>query len=618
MSQQPSTLNGADEMVRCLVDLGVDTVFCITGAGNLALVDALTRDGRVRLLYCHHEQAVVMAAQGYARVSGRVGVALVTTGGGAANALTGALSAHLDSVPVLLLTGNESSFHCSAMADFRAYGVQGFDAVSAFGPVTKFSARIMATEEIVPLLAEAWERATTSRKGVALLDFPMDLQRQPVSVIQDFGLARQAVESRQRSSEPADITELVKALAEAGRPLLYLGNGVRDSGATELALDMINRYQLPFVLSWSAADLIEDGHALNVGKVGIYGDRAANIILQQCDLLLCVGTRLAIPQIGYDQADFARNAQRWVVDVDQTELSKFVGPRWHTVCADALDFLQRLDAELTEQPADIRDEWVETCDRVWTALPREEQTGQLAEQNHGVVHSCSVMECLNDFLPADAVIVTDVGAGLLSGHYSLRPRGGQRLFTSQGLGEMGFGLPAAIGAHFADTGRPIVCLSTDGGLMFNLQELQTARCHGIPLKLLVFNNNGYGMIRISQSNLFDSRFAGIGPESGVSFPDFSQVAETFGFNHCLIDSDSALTSVLPNALSSSRPEFIEVRMSPDQKYEPRLATTRLPDGTLASPPLEDLCPYISLDELEALLGTRAHRNSYLTRGLQDG
>ena len=617
MSQESLLFNGADEMVNCLVGRGVDTIFCITGAGNLALVDALMRDGRVRLIYCHHEQATVMAAQGYARISGGVGVALVTTGGGAANALTGALSAQLDSVPILLLTGNESSFHCTGMAGFRAYGVQGFDAVSVYEPVTKIASRILDTDEISKLLESAWEEASTDRQGVALLDFPMDIQRRPIDVLTGLPSEGLVVDRTPPSGDSAAATEVAKALAQSAKPLLYLGNGARNHGSLELALSLIEKHELPFLLSWSAADLIEDGHPLNMGRVGIYGDRAGNILLQQCDLLLCVGTRLAIPQMGYDQEDFARHAERWVVDVDEQELSKFKGPRWHRVCEDALGFLEGLTQALEQHPVSPRTSWLDECNRVWTALPRDEQNGREGEDDAGYVHSCSVMENLNETLPDDAVVSTDVGAGLLSGHYSLRPRQGQRLFTSQGLGEMGFGLPAAIGAYFADTSRPIICLSTDGGMMFNLQELQTARIHGIPLKLFVFNNDGYGMIRISQSSLFDSRFAGIGPESGVSFPNFADVAATFGFAHRLIDSDSTLRSVLPEALHSAGPELIEVRMSPYQKYQPRLATRRLPDGTLSSPPLEDLDPYLSLEELEGLLGTRAHRNSYISRGLED-
>jgi acetolactate synthase-1/2/3 large subunit len=618
MSEELPVVTGADDMVRRLVSRAVDTMFCITGAGNLALVDAIIRDGRIRLVYCHHEQAVVMAAQGYSRVSGKVGVALVTTGGGAANALIGVLSAQLDSVPILLVAGNESSFHCQGMSSFRAYGVQGFDAVSVYRPVTKFSARIQSTDEIGPLLADAWTLAMTDRRGVSLLDFPMDLQRRPSTpvVVPDEG--PMAMESGSSlHSDAVAVAACTSALAAAHRPLVYLGNGVRDHGSREMALALIEQYNLPFLLSWSAADLIEDAHPLNMGKVGIYGDRAANILLQKSDLLLCIGTRLAIPQMGYDQEDFARFAERWVVDIDPVELTKFVGSRWHLIESDSASFLAELTVDMAGSDVQSRSEWLTECTRVWTELPREDQTGPAVETGSGYVHSCRVMEYLNSALSDNAVIVTDVGAGLLSGHYALRPKPGQRLFTSQGLGEMGFGLPAALGAFFADTSRPIICLSTDGGLMFNLQELQTARHNEIPLKLLVFNNDGYGMIRISQENLFDSRFAGIGQDSGVSFPDFADVAATFGFTHYLVDEEADFSSMITPALASSEPALVEIRMSPSQKYQPRLGTRKLPDGTLTSPPLDDLDPYLPIEDLEQLLGGRAHRRSYLSRGLPD-
>jgi acetolactate synthase-1/2/3 large subunit len=622
MPEAGSALTGADEMVALLCSKGVDTAFCITGAGNLALVDAIGRDGRIWLVFCHHEQAVVMAAQGYARVSGKVGVALVTTGGGAANAFTGALSAQLDSVPVLLITGNESSFHCSGMSAFRAYGVQGFDAVSAFSPITKFAARIGGTDEIEQLFDRAWGAAASGRQGVSLLDFPMDLQRKAVAepVVPPVAVPSSPAGAREGlpyAAGPA-VSACAVQLTGAARPLLYFGNGLRGEGATALAVALAERLRIPFFMSWSAIDLVEDAHPLNMGRVGIYGDRAANIILQQSDFILCVGTRLAIPQVGYDQGDFARQAERWVVDVDPVELSKFVGPRWNLVEADATTFLSALSRQLEAlDPLPDGSDWLDRCSQIWAALPRDEQTGPDVEPEAGFVHSSRVMERLNVALDADAVIVTDVGAGLLSGHYTLRPRPGQRVFTSQGLGEMGFGLPGAIGASFAAPGRQIVCLSTDGGIMFNLQELQTARQARIPLKLFVFNNAGYSMIRISQDNLFEGRQAGIDADSGVSFPDFESVAATFGFAFCRIESEAGLDSLLPSALASPDAVLIEVRMSPHQRYLPRLGTRKLADGSLTSPPLEDLDPYLELEELERLLGAKAHPNSYRSRGIPD-
>jgi acetolactate synthase-1/2/3 large subunit len=353
-----------------------------------------------------------------------------------------------------------------------------------------------------------------------------------------------------------------------------------------------------------------------MGRIGIYGDRAANIILQKSDFLLCVGTRLAIPQIGYDKSDFGRRALKWVVDIDEIELSKFEDTDWNLLCSKAENFLGQMNKQLdftTSVPKNS--DWLENIKSIWKALPRIKQVGNL-DLGPKEIHSANVIDYLNSTLDNDAIIVTDVGAGLLTGHYMLEPRGSQRIFTSQGLGEMGFGLPGAIGAFFANKNRQIICLNTDGGMMFNMQELQVVREHSIPLKLFVFNNYGYSMIKISQENLFTSRYAGSGIESGVSFPKFEDLAHTFGMLHCLIDEKSKLDSNLAQILSSPNAALIEIKMSPDQKYLPRLATNKLNDGSLVSPPLEDLDPKISIDSLEMYLGYQPHRNSYLARGIE--
>jgi acetolactate synthase-1/2/3 large subunit len=332
-----------------------------------------------------------------------------------------------------------------------------------------------------------------------------------------------------------------------------------------------------------------------------------------------VGTRLAIPQIGYDKEDFGRHATKWIVDIDPVELSKFDGQNFHTCNSSSLDFLKSFADEMSKVPAENLPNysvWNEEASYVWQRLPRTEQMGSVSQNVKGYVHSGSVIEYLNSYLPNNATIVTDVGAGLLSGHYRIEIRNGQRLFTSQGLGEMGFGLPGAIGAYFADTSRPIICLNTDGGIMFNLQELQVIAHHKIPMKLFVFNNDGYAMIRISQDNLFDSRYVGSDSASGVSCPDFSNVATAFELKHVLIDDVNQFEIQLKEALDSEDGVLIEIRMSPSQKYLPRLSTSKTADGVLVSPPLEDLDPLISLDLLEELLGYKAQSDSYKARGLK--
>ena len=614
---ESSTLNGADVVAALLVERGVETIFCITGAGNLALVDAIVRKTRIKFVFSHHEQAAVMEAQGYSRVSGKVGVALVTTGGGTVNSLSGILSAYLDSIPVLILSGNESSFHCENMQDFRAYGVQGFDSKTVAEPITKSASRILSSAEITSKFNQAWVTASTDRMGPVLVDFPMDLQRKVTSSSEQIVIseAGESLDKSQASSSTKLMTECSKRLSAANRPLLYFGNGVRGESSLRKARELVERYQIPFCLSWSALDLFEDFHPLNMGRIGIYGDRAANIILQKSDFILCIGTRMAIPQIGYDRDDFGRMADRWIIDIDPVELSKFPKNQWNSICQSSDLFLGHVLKDLSELSlSDSLPSWVANAKDVWQKLPRSEQIGVAVSSAHEV-HSFDVINFLNSVMHEDSIVVTDVGAGLLTGHYALAAKGKQRIFTSQGLGEMGFGLPGAIGAHFADPGRQLICLNTDGAIMFNLQELQLVKHHKIPMKLFIFNNDGYTMIKISQQNLFEARVSGSDVNSGISFPLFSDVAKTFGFQYCLIDNSNSFESVLRPALESPEPVLIEIKMSPDQRYLPRLATSKLADGTLVSPPIEDLDPMISIELLRDLLGYQPHANSYKSRGL---
>ena len=614
---ESSTLNGADVVAALLVERGVETIFCITGAGNLALVDAIVRNTRIKFVFSHHEQAAVMEAQGYSRVSGKVGVALVTTGGGTVNSLSGILSAYLDSIPVLILSGNESSFHCENMQDFRAYGVQGFDSKTVAEPITKSASRILSSAEITSKFNQAWVTASTDRMGPVLVDFPMDLQRKITSSSEQIVIseAGESLDKSQASSSTKLMTECSKRLSAANRPLLYFGNGVRGESSLRKARELVERYQIPFCLSWSALDLFEDFHPLNMGRIGIYGDRAANIILQKSDFILCIGTRMAIPQIGYDRDDFGRMADRWIIDIDPVELSKFPKNQWNSICQSSDLFLGHVLKDLSELSlSDSLPSWVANAKDVWQRLPRSEQIGAAVSSAHEV-HSFDVINFLNSVMHEDSIVVTDVGAGLLTGHYALAAKGKQRIFTSQGLGEMGFGLPGAIGAHFADPGRQLICLNTDGAIMFNLQELQLVKHHKIPMKLFIFNNDGYTMIKISQQNLFEARVSGSDVNSGISFPLFSDVAKTFGFQYCLIDNSNSFESVLRPALESPEPVLIEIKMSPDQRYLPRLATSKLADGTLVSPPIEDLDPMISIELLRDLLGYQPHANSYKSRGL---
>jgi acetolactate synthase-1/2/3 large subunit len=604
----------SDLLVEVLNRLDIKVVFCITGAGNLAIVDALVRDANIEIVYSHHEQAAVMEAQGYSRVTGKIGVALVTTGGGTSNTLTGVLSAHLDSIPILLISGNESSFHCENIDDLRAFGVQGFDSCKVLEGVTKKTFRLIDPDKIQEDVLNLVELSLSGRKGPVHIDIPMDLQRRIVDKRENKVRVNKQIPDIS-AEERQFLDNLMERIEKSHFPILYIGNGCRDIETIKVLKILVEKLQIPFILSWSAIDLFPDSHPLNIGRAGIYGERATNILLQRADLLISIGTRLAIPQVGYNKLDFARNAEKWIIEIDETECSKFKDLSWNICRLDAfvaISTILKLTNLSRNQPFDT---WLEIIREVREAFPKIDDAVISQEINEGYLHSVTAIQAISSIRKSNSIIVTDVGAGLLSGHYAIESKPGDRIFTSQGLGEMGFGLPAAIGAYFADRERQIICLNTDGGIMFNLQELQLIREHKIPLKLFIFNNLGYSMIKVSQENLFDRRVAGSTPDSGISFPSFKDIAITFGLVHVLIRNREELEAISKEINDQETPMLIEILMDPNQRYLPRLGTSRTRSGDFVSPPIEDLDPLIDIELLEKYLGYQPHANSYKARNL---
>lgn len=610
-------LSGAEMLVQALKALEVRVIFAITGAGNLAILDALIRDGSIQIIYSHHEQAAVMEAQGYSRVTGELGVAIVTTGGGTSNAVTGILSAFMDSVPILVISGNESSYHCEQTVTLRAYGVQGFDSVKVLGSICKKSMRVFSPNDIATNVLELVSIARSERQGPVHLDVPMDIQRKKASnIIPENDKETEINFETLVNIDIRLVKQACKDLSNATKPMLYIGNGCRNSESLKLVKSFVEEFNIPFILSWTAIDLFPENHPLNVGRVGIYGDRFANILLQRSDFVLALGTRLAIPQLGYDRADFARKAIKWIVDIDPNECEKFEDLKWNVCNTSVTLFVSELKSQFDLAGFERREQWLQVVNEIKERLPRLEQAIVDGEPKVGFVHSAQVIHYISEIKKQNAIVTTDVGAALLSGHYIFRSSGNDRLITSQGLGEMGFGLPAAIGAYFADRERQIICLNTDGGIMLNLQELQVVKEHKIPLKLFIFNNQGYAMIRISQANLFGSRFTGSTSSSGISFPSFEDIAQTFGFEYQRIESVDDLRTLKPRLEESGSSLLIDVRIHPEQRYLPRLATRKLDNGELVSPPLEDLEPMISIELLEELLGYTPHPNSFKARNIE--
>jgi acetolactate synthase-1/2/3 large subunit len=397
------------------------------------------------------------------------------------------------------------------------------------------------------------------------------------------------------------------ALREAKRPVLWLGVGIRMAAAVVEARRLVECLGVPVLLAWSAIDLLPSEHPLVFGRAGVYGQRAANLILQNCDYLLTVGTRLAIPQVGYEISEFARSASRiTVVDIDAAELNKYPQRFNHPIWADAGDFIRAALVANPLGPTPEHTEWVAWCSSIRTRFP---WIGPEHDDQDGFINAYRFMAKLKPYLKSDQVIVTDMGTALLCSHQALSLTPPQRLITSQGLGEMGFGLPGAIGASFARNRGEVICLNCYGGMMMNLQELQTMVHHELPIKLFIFNNDGYLMIKHTQKAILKGRYSGTNRKSGVSCPDFGKLATAFGLPVWKIRTWEDFGHVLPEVQAYKGPCIVEVFMNPEQPFFPKLSLAVKKDGTLISPPLEDLSPLLPRDVLREVMLADIHAKS---------
>lgn len=585
---------------------GIRHAYGIIGSANAHIFDSLFHNSNIELICNHHEQACTMAVQTHWKITGVPTFALVTAGAGSSNAITGVLSAWADSIPCLIISGQENARYITPDHDLRMYGIQGYDSPFAVRKITKYAQTILEPEKVLYELEKAWHLATTGRQGPCWLDFPMSVQG---AMVDEDSLPHYAPEKISDdvavSSEKSlveEVTGLLKRLGTAKRPLLWLGVGVRMAEATEQAVRLVELLGIPVLLTWSAIDLMPSTHHLVMGRAGVYGQRAANFILQSCDSLVTIGTRLSILQVGYDISELARDAHDiTVIDIDPTELKKYPKRFNHPVCADAGPFIQEMLHQLQDQKPPQIGEWVSWCHEVKS---RFAPIGPEHADQRGYINSYRFMNRLTAHLKADQVIVTDMGTALLSGHQALEIIPPQRLLTSQGLGEMGFGLPGAIGASFASDRGEVLCLNCDGGMMMNLQELQTIAHYQLPIKIVVFNNDGYLMIKHTQKAILKGRYAGTNRASGVSCPDFSKLATAFGFPSFQIRTWDDFDREFPKLQACSGPAICEVFMDPEQFFHPKLGVAVQSDGTLISPPLEDLSPFLPRSILQENLLTQ--------------
>jgi acetolactate synthase-1/2/3 large subunit len=593
-------------IAESLENLGIKHVFGMIGAGNVHLFEAIARRGYTEIVCIHHEQAATMAMQTYYRINKRMAACLLTTGAGAANGITGVLSAWADSIPGVVIAGNENSKFTKEENPLRMWGVQGYDSVDMVRKITKYSHRVTEAERAVNEIQKAAFIALDGRPGPCWIEIPMDIQASRIDPQNSIQFNPPSIVQSISEANGDQIYKVVKSLRDAKRPVLWLGHGIRLADAEKKIEPLLHALGIPALVSWAGIDMVDSDHSLVFGRAGVYGQRCANFVLQNSDYVLAIGTRLAIPQIGYDLSELARAAVIDVVDIDVSEVLKLKPRIREAIVIDAGLFIDKLMFELKSSVIETKSDWIEQCNRYRKDFPWVD-----SEHNdkNGYMNSYRFMQRLNQFLKPNQVIVTDMGTALLCGHQVLKIHPGQRLMTSTGLGEMGFGLPAAIGASFALERGEVMCLNCDGGMMLNLQELQTIVHHQLPIKIFVFNNDGYLMIKHTQNALFKAGFVGTNKASGVSCPAFSKLGAAFDLPTFQINHWEECDAVLEAVQLAEGPLICEVFMHPEQLFSPKLSLVVKEDGSLVSPPLEDLSPLLPREQIERAMLVGVHEKS---------
>jgi len=573
----------SDIIAEFLKHLEIDTVFGIIGSANSHIFDSIQKLGYTRIINTHHEQSAVMAMGAYYRASGKLSAAIVTAGGGSTNAVTGVVSNWADSIPGLIISGQEASNYVRDYSKLRMYGTQGLNMVKMVSDVTKYAVQIDEHSSIQDELEKALKISVSDRPGPCWIDVPFNMQSK---IVQTRDWKNDI--SRRKLVFVQDILDEIR---KSERPVVLGGNGVRLSNSKGIFNRFVKAAKIPTFLSWSGIDLLSHDNPYFYGRFGLYGQRAANFIVQNADLVLVLGSRLALPHVGYDFSQFARGAKIIVVDIDELEAKKH--DRVYHVYEDCKDVLQTL----MEEPWKIFGEkpnWIQYCNSIRSKYPLVDDY----HKDNGYINSYKFIDRMSDYLKDDHIVVTDMGTALLSGHQTIKLKENQTMFTSLGLGEMGYGLPGALGAALACPNKPVLCMNCDGGMMMNLQEAHTIIENNLPVKIIIFNNDGYLMIKHTQKMLFKNNYVSVDKRTGLGLPDFSKVMPAFGYEYADLRSWEDFDDKMKWFIDNPNAAVLEVFMDPEQDFIPKVKGVLKEDLTILAPPIEEMSPLLSIEQVK--------------------
>jgi len=589
----------SDYIANFLAERGIVDVFTVTGGGAMHLNDAFGNHKKLHCTYNHHEQACAIAAESYARLSGTIALVCVTSGPGGTNAMTGVLGGWLDSIPMLIISGQVkfSTTIKSTTIPLRQLGDQEFNITDSVRFMTKYSEMIINPEMILYNLEKALYLATHGRPGPVWLDIPLNVQG---ATIETDDLVKYDPEENKAELPPELDTQLITIIMQKIRnakcPVVLAGGGIRLSGGYETFLNLIDALGIPVVTAWNSHDLIPDDHALYAGRPGTLGTRGGNFVVQNSDLVLSLGCRMNIRQISYNWENFAKNAILIAVDIDKNELTKPTLSIDIPVQADVKVFMNKLLDEANKTPLVFNSKWLQWCKSINAKYPAD------LPKYYSVntpVNPYVFMKKLSEHLSENEVTVTGNGSACVCSFQTMQIKKHQRLYTNSGCASMGYGLPAALGAAIALKGKRVICLDGDGSIQMNIQELQTIAHNKLNIKIFWLNNDGYHSIRQTQKNIFNSRFCGINESSGISFPSAERIATAYNLKFVRIDSIDTMDKRIREVLDGDIPVLCEVILDPSQNFEPKLSSKALPDGTMVSASLEDMFPFLSDEEMES-------------------
>ena len=591
----------AEYIADFLVKNGITDCFMVTGGGAMHLDDAIGHNKDIQCIFNHHEQASAIAAEGYTRMTGRLAAVCVTSGPGGINAMTGVMGGWVDSIPMFILSGQvkreTTAWSCKEL-NLRQLGDQEFDITGSVSNMTKYAVMVTDPEMIAWHLEKALYLATTGRKGPVWLDIPLDVQG---AGIETEGLKHFDPETdtywKKTGINKTSIEMLTERLSRSKAPLVLAGTGINVGGAREALLAFLEKFKIPVVTAWNANDTVAYDNPYYVGMPGTVGIRSGNFAVQNCDLLISLGCRMNIRMIGYNHHDFAKNAFKAAVDIDPSELAKPTVNIDLPICADVSEFLDEM-MKVSYEPVPEHKDWLNWCRGLLERYPAVRP--EFHKEGTGLINPYVFIDRLFYALEPDDRIVCGNGSACVITFQAAKIKQGQRMFTNSGCAAMGYGFPAAIGAAVSDKNRRVICIDGEGSFMMNLQELATVAYNKLDIKIFIINNNGYLSIRQTQRNLFKPPFIGIDSESGICFPDFKKLSDSFGIDYLRLDNEAEADKRIAETLSHRGPCMIEAVVDWSQDFEPKSSSKVLPDGRIVSPSLDDMAPFLPREEFDTI------------------